>query len=696
MGEYTSHSVCEECSTTEEILERIFDHALITRKRATLSYRPHTVTKEIDMQQKSGVNFEDFYPDFAEGDSAWMLSLMDGMFERDMLINVRTNCDTELYFNGERQSAVPAPDGTDDYFVRFRTGQNRLLIKATARAEGFAVYVAPLVPELRYGTGGDYAYCTWQYIEKEGFRLQAGYELSRLYQAGSSVPPEESAIDWVYPQMPPQSNEKTFSFQTLCGEGYCAYAYTYVQGTVRLRHDCPMKIFSEGRELYCSENGEFCESFDIPTPLLIKTVKKGDNWGFFAETDGQHSLPFVDGADCPDLQWLWVGPFGRSDEGIHYPYAPEKNLQFEKPYPSIWQGMVYWHCYRNNTYLKQYLHSAFFGQWFYAIMVGHYGMLQAAKKLGKISFYEYFTDSIRNLCAHREYGAYDNAMSGYSTYMANGGRRLTALDPIGTIGINVSEYYMMTGDENALCLLRLLAESLKHNVPRFPDGTFYRKQTMWTDDTYMCLPFLVRLGIIMKDESYFDEILTQVRGFYKRLYMEEENLFSHIFFVEENKANRVPWGRGNGWVLLALSEVLTLLPQDYHGREEILSVYQKFAAGVLQYRDKKHGMWHQVVNNPESYLETSGSAMFIIALARGVRFGWIASEYQTDLVEAWEALTENCIDTEGNVYGVCKGSGCNMEEKYYLKLGTMINDDHGVGIVLHAGSEIMNMLHQDR
>ncbi len=691
MQTYVEKSIADVYRTNGEILNKIFEHALTTRKRVSLSYRPCTKWEHIDMQQNSGVDFADFYPEWKAGDCAYYFSCMDGMFERRMLINVRATGAAELFFNGEKIAPTTAPDGTLDYFVNYRAGKNTMLIKLTATEKGFAAYSAPLVPELRYGAGGDYAYCTWHYIEKAGFGLQAGFELSRLYKKGEKLPaPDISAVEWVYPEMPLQTNEKQFDFNVSLQNGDCAYAYTYVQGKITITHTSPIKILSHGEELYRAKCGKLEKTFDKPTELLIKCVKAND-WGFTAVTDGTHSLPGVDGADVPDLQWLWVGPFGKEGNGLDYPYPPENDLSFEKPFPTICGGAVYWNFYRKNVCLKQYLHSAFFGQWFYAIMVGHYGMLQTATALGKTDFYDYFCASIKSLCTHREYGKLDNARAGYSTYMANGGRVLNRLDPIGTIGMNVALCYMMTNDPDALSLLRLLADSLKHNVPRFEDGTFYRIETMWTDDTYMCLPFMARLGVIENDEQWFDDILTQVRGFVKRLYMDDEQLFSHIFFVKENKPNRVPWGRGNGWVLLALSEVLSLLPKSYHGRDEILGIYKDFAAGVLKHRDREKGIWHQVINNPESYIEASGSAMFITALARGVKNGWLDKAYAADIEEAWNALLKACVDADGNLYGVCKGSGCNMEEKYYLTLDTMKNDDHGVGIVLCAGTEVMSL-----
>lgn len=691
MGIYVEESIADKYGTNREILEQMYRHALEKRPPAKVSYRPCTLQPHIDMTNRPGVDFAAYYPDYKPGDYAYYTCNLEGMFERELVINVRGNCPVELYFNGERQELLPAPRGTLDAKVVFQKGKNTLLLKATAGADGFAAYTVPIVPGLRL-SAIDHGYATWQYREKAGFRLQEGIELSRLYDEAEAVPvPERKAIAWVYPLSPIQSNSKSFDFSQQFQKGKAAYVYTCVKGRISIRHTAPIKIFSGNKVLYQGTAGQHVDTFEKETELLVKSCRGTDAWGFQAETDGEHSLPFVESADCPDLQWLWIGPFGRDTDTEEEIYAPEVQLKFSEPYASVSGGLVYWQFYRPDTLLKLYLQSTFFGQWSYAMMVGHYGMKQAARKLGETDFQKYFMESMRLLCRHRNYAVLDGERTGWSSYLPQS-KQLERLDPIGTIGINIAEYYMMSGDDKAQYLLELLGKSITYHVPRFEDGTFYRIQTMWTDDMYMSLPFLVRLGVMTGEERYFDDILTQVRGFVKRLFMEEQGLFSHIYFVEEGKPNRVPWGRGNGWVLLALSEVLLLMPETYHGREEILEVYRKFAEGVLAHRDPEYGFWHQVINNPNSYMEASGSAMFITALARGVQEGWLDESLTETIVDAWKALICHCVDAEGNVHGVCMGSSCSMDEKYYIQLGTITNDDHGVGILLGAGVEVMNML----
>lgn len=696
MGIYCEKSILDKCSTNREFLEKFYDYNRKKRPQADVVYHPQTY-REGENIDTPGIDLSLLYPDYEDGDYVYFSSLLDGLFERNMLINVwECNEAPEVWFNGEKIEGITKFYdkwlGMDTYDapVTFKKGQNKLVVKVKAGKNSFSAKILPLVPESRLGSEF-YVYCSWQYLDTAGFSRQKGVKISRLYRKDEPAPKTED-IMWTYPVMPPQSNEKFFDFNSLCAKGYVAYSYTYVCGSITLKHDGPITIFENGKEVYCADKGIFEKTYNTSTPVLIRARKENGNWGFAAKTEGEHSLPFVEGADCPDLQWMWIGPFGSEADGKDEPYGPEYNLQFEDTYSSAF-GPLYWNFYRENTALIQTVFSNFYGHWYYALMVGLHGMRLAAAKLGREKeLIPYFTDWMRIFTRHIDYGKHERLQSAdWSRYLSTAGK-LDNLDSIGTMGINVAEYCMMTADREAKYLLQLLADSISYNVPRFEDGTFYRLKTMWADDTYMSMPFLVRLGVMTGEERYFDDILTQVRGFCKRLWMEDEELFSHIFFVKENVPNRIPWGRGNGWVLLALSEVLLFMPEDYHGYKEILGVFQRFAAGIIKQRDKEVGLWHQVLNNHDSYIETSCSAMYITALARGVRKGWVDKSVAQIVKDAWKDLLYNCVDEEGNLYGVCMGSSCSMDEIYYLNLGTIENDDHGGGIVLGACVEVMNML----
>lgn len=693
---YCEKSIKQVTSSNEDIVRTVYGNMSKARKKSKVIYRPFTYYKEMDFVMKGGPDFSEIFPSYTAGDYAFISIDADGMYDRNLTINVAKNKNAEVYFNGERISTRYAPFRNNpalDADILFKKGKNRIIVKLVADDDGFEGYLRILIPEFRMGAGG-YVYCTIPYIDDDGFEGQSVIRHSRLYKKEEVFEPAFENIDWVFPVKPEQSNLKVFDFNSLCSsKGNAAYVYTECKGRLVIEHSSPVKVLSGKKVLYTSEKkGKYEGEFPKFTPLLLKSGK-GTQWGFTAAVYGETQLSFVEGAACPDLQWIWAGPFGREEEPFSYPYAPEIKLDFAEIMPSACGKTCYWNFYRKNTYVRQYVETNFWGQWFYAIMVGLEGMRQTAAKLDIKEFYGYYISFVKTMAHHRDYAVYDNAVSGYSSYLP-ASAKFDNLDSIGTFGITLSEYYLMTGDNEAKRLIEMLANSMMTNVPRFADGTFNRGKTMWTDDMYMCLPFLARLGVVFGESRYFDEAARQVFGFYERMYMHDENIYSHIYFPLEKFANRVPWGRGNGWVLLAMSELLMFMPEEHKDREKILDIFRDFAGGVLNCRDKKEGIWHQVINNSESYLETSGSAMFITALARGVRYGWLDKGIKNTVAEAWNALCEKCIDSEGNVYGICQGSGCNKEEKYYLNLGTITNDDHGVGIVLGAGVAVMDMLNE--
>ncbi|MGN1059419.1 MAG: glycoside hydrolase family 88 protein, partial [Clostridia bacterium] len=175
------------------------------------------------------------------------------------------------------------------------------------------------------------------------------------------------------------------------------------------------------------------------------------------------------------------------------------------------------------------------------------------------------------------------------------------------------------------------------------------------------------------------------------LYMEEKKIFSHIYFVEEKKQNKIPWGRGNGWVLFALSELLLLMPEKHPDYADMLNRFQTLTKGFLRYQGK-NGMWHQIIDDETTYEECSGTCMYIIGMARGVKNGWLSRNIVPNIKRAWERMASTCLSEAGDLLGVCVGSGCSMEREYYRKLGTCVNDDHGTGVFLLAAVEVIDLL----
>jgi rhamnogalacturonyl hydrolase YesR len=88
--------------------------------------------------------------------------------------------------------------------------------------------------------------------------------------------------------------------------------------------------------------------------------------------------------------------------------------------------------------------------------------------------------------------------------------------------------------------------------------------------------------------------------------------------------------------------------------------------------------------------------MFAYAFARGVRFGWLSADergrFAQAALRAWEGLTRTAIDRQGNVHGVCSGSRYSFTADYYMHdLRTVVNDNHGIGIMMLVGCEIVRL-----
>ena len=124
----------------------------------------------------------------------------------------------------------------------------------------------------------------------------------------------------------------------------------------------------------------------------------------------------------------------------------------------------------------------------------------------------------------------------------------------------------------------------------------------------------------------------------------------------------------------------------------VIQIYLKAVGGLVKLQSEK-GLWHQGLNMPTSYLETSCTAIFSIAISRGINNGILEKEKYLPVVEkAVCGLLEYSVDEYGDVVGVCRGSGCKDDPNYYAQLETIKNDDHGTGMVLRALFELSKYL----
>lgn len=161
-----------------------------------------------------------------------------------------------------------------------------------------------------------------------------------------------------------------------------------------------------------------------------------------------------------------------------------------------------------------------------------------------------------------------------------------------------------------------------------------------------------------------------------------------------NPAKLPHWSRCNGWASWAMSDVLTHLPEDHPHRAAILAQFRKHAESLRKLQDPS-GFWRNVLDRPDSAKEVSGTAIFTMALARGVMNGWLdAGVFRTVVLNAWKAL-ETEIESDGTVHGICVGTMCTEDVEYYVNRPFYDNDTHGLFAVIFAGIEVEKLLRSD-
>ncbi|MCD2422598.1 glycoside hydrolase family 88 protein [Niabella pedocola] len=252
------------------------------------------------------------------------------------------------------------------------------------------------------------------------------------------------------------------------------------------------------------------------------------------------------------------------------------------------------------------------------------------------------------------------------------------------------ELYMQTKDPRYLSIGKRMAD--KQWGP--PEGKmvtadshrFYGKglswQTrLWIDDMFMLTAVQTQAYRATGDRMYIDKAANEM-VFYLDSLQQPNGLFYH--------APGVPyyWGRGDGWMAVGMSELLRSLPKDNPNRSRIMEGYQKMMATLLKYQ-AEDGMWRQLIDNPDSWKETSCTGMFTCAFITGVKEGWLDKKmYAPAARKAWLALI-TYINTENDITDVCEGTNKKNDLQYYMDRKRNTGDLHGQAPLLWCATALL-------
>jgi unsaturated rhamnogalacturonyl hydrolase len=232
---------------------------------------------------------------------------------------------------------------------------------------------------------------------------------------------------------------------------------------------------------------------------------------------------------------------------------------------------------------------------------------------------------------------------------------------------------------------------------RLNDGTIARnrpqKNTLWLDDLYMYIPAVAQMGKLTGDKKYFDDAVKQVMMYSKRMFNKQKGLYMHGWVESMETHPEFRWARANGWALLAMSELLDVLPENHPGRNAVLLQLKELVKGLAAHQSG-NGFWHQLLDREDSYLETSATAIYTYCIAHACNKGWIDPMiYAPAAILAWNAVSTK-VNQQGQVEGTCVGTGMAFDPAFYYYRPVNVYAAHGYGPVILAGAEMYQLLNQ--
>jgi unsaturated rhamnogalacturonyl hydrolase len=279
-------------------------------------------------------------------------------------------------------------------------------------------------------------------------------------------------------------------------------------------------------------------------------------------------------------------------------------------------------------------------------------------------------------------------------------------------GRNLLTLYTVLGTEKYYKAINLLRNQLKAQ-PRVPEGGFWHKKRypnqMWLDGLYMAEPFYAEYASTFKEDADFDDIANQFILAEARTRDPKTGLLYHAWDQSKKEKWADPqtglsknfWGRADGWYAMALVDVLDYFPANHPKRAELLAILNQLATAIKKYQDANSGVWFEVLDKAGAkgnYLEASVSCMFVYALEKGVRMGYLPASYQTTAKKGYNGIIKQFIETDAagqtNLKGTVSVGGLGGDPyrdgsyQYYLSEKVVTNDPKGVGAFILASVEM--------
>lgn len=382
----------------------------------------------------------------------------------------------------------------------------------------------------------------------------------------------------------------------------------------------------------------------------------------------------------------------------------------DRPYKSMAQWMTYSEMKRTpKSYLLDFASKP---RWNYAVGIELEGLLDTYRVHGDDSILNYLHTYRQKMIDER------GDVVGYDYNAFN----LDNVRPAKFI-LRMQQYGAKKGEKIAL---KTFMKQLL-NQPRTREGVFWHKaiyaNQVWLDGIFMGLPFYcdyaVKTCSPRKARRILDDAVNQMMQTDIRTYDEKTGLWKHAWDETHRQfwanpltgQSRHTWARALGWYVMAMTECLDVMPDDYPRKAEVVALLQKVMKAVVQYQDKKSGVWYDVldVESPKNYLESTASCMFAYVLLKGSRMGWLDTDFNEAGKRAYEGILKRFIrvnkDRTISLTDCCSVSGLGPGKgpfvpagkenykrdgsfDYYMSEPIRDNDAKGIGPFIWASLEM--------
>lgn len=284
-------------------------------------------------------------------------------------------------------------------------------------------------------------------------------------------------------------------------------------------------------------------------------------------------------------------------------------------------------------------------------------------------------------------------------------------------GLGMAFLYRVTKDiKYKKACDKIYADYLK--IKRTKDGAVSHlpaHRELWDDTVFMIGQFLMELYKATGDEKYIDELFKQISLHREKLQDSTTGLWVHgwdsdykghfSFGSQLNWANKTTgksaeiWGRGNGWVVVTMADLLQTMPKNNPNWNELAGYLKEMIVNLPQLQDKATGHWFQLTarpDEPENYIESSSTAMFSYGISKALQLDLVTdAAYKNSIELAYKGLRNYSILQIDEKYittkNVCKGT-CIGDKEYYLKRKVKNEKPYSIGMFINFGRSYNKLL----